>query len=124
MKRSNLPRAGSQTGGESYPPYPEWENTVWQGEWRSSAYCECETRPSVVQSSRGFHTALADSYGGGDCTPSYHHEAYPTQEQAIAKALSREARWHREAHEPEETGETNRHASLSQKMNQKNGRSR
>lgn len=124
MKRFDLPNASTQSGTERDAPYPEWEDTVWQGEWRSSDYGECETRPSVVQSSRGFHTGLEVSNGGGDCTPSYHYEACPTQEQAIAKALSREARWHREAYEQEDASEAARHTGLSKKANQKVGRSR
>jgi hypothetical protein len=66
---------------------------------------------------------LAVSYGGGDCTPSYHHEAYPTQEQAIAKALSREARWHREEYTQEDTDKAARFPKQKKKVSEKPGRS-
>jgi hypothetical protein len=83
----------SNADGEELPAYPEWEHTAWQGEWRASDFGECETRPCVAESSRGFHPGLSVSYGGGDCTPSYHHQAHLTLEEAIEAAVVLQSSW-------------------------------
>lgn len=124
MKSTELPTAKVLSDTEDGVDYPDLENTVWKGEWRSSDYSECETRPRVVQSSRGFHTGLEVSYGGGDCTPDCHFEAFPTREQAIAKALSREARWHHEEYAQEDTPRVLNDLTQRKFATEKNGRSR
>ncbi len=124
MKSAEQPMARVRSDTDDGAQYPDWENTVWIGEWQSRDYGECETRPRVVQSTRGFHTGLEISYGGGDCTPNCQYEAFPTQEQAIAKALSREARWHREAYAQNDTNASHKDRTQRKTICDKTGRSR
>lgn len=124
MNSIELPTAKVLSDTEDGIDCPDLENTVCKGEWRSSDYGECETRPHVVQSSRGFHTGLEVSYGGGDCTPDCHFEAFPTREQALAKTLSREARWHHEEYAQEDTPGPSKTARKENLLMKKKGRSR
>jgi hypothetical protein len=124
MNSAEPPMASGRSDTDDGAQYPDSENTVWIGEWQSSDYGECETRPRVVQSTRGFHTGLEISYGGGDCTPDCHYEAFPTQEQAIAMALSREAQWHREAYAQNDTNAPHKDRTQGQAVCDKTGRSR
>jgi hypothetical protein len=96
--------------------------TEWVGEWRSSDDGHSETRPSVGKAGNLYYAGLEVSYGGDECQPDFAPRGLATLDEAIAKSLSMEARYHRDRYHDSIRGEATQ--SLYRDPQQSAGRGR